>query len=213
MSRHHPARLIPFLMMAGLSLVLLPNSGCHGGVFPEVTVTATLTATVVPTATASPLATSRSLELRGSGTQTGMHSGTCSGQTCGGTSGGCDCLLFSGNLISTVVGNSTWSANVTINTDDCTSTGTSGGFCCNGDGVLNSAGGNGASASVLSIAIIGPICMDPEATVMSLEANFSVLGAMSSGRFANAAGTGQFNIYSDSSGNAYLAALGEVSLP
>jgi len=41
--------------------------------------------------------------------------------------------------------------------------------------------------------------------------NFGVsLGATSSGKFANAACTGQFNIFSDSNRNGYLSVLGKI---
>jgi hypothetical protein len=210
-------RLLPALMMAGLGFALASNSGCRsGGIFPEITATAT--ATTVPTlgpsasATASPAAATRSIELRGSGSETTSHAGTCSGQTCGGSLHDCECVEFSGKLISTLVGSASWTADITINIDDCTNTGTAGGFCCNGDGVLNATSGSGAAESVLSLSVTGPLCTDPVASASSLESNYSVLGGTSSGKFANAAGTGQFNIYSDSSGNAYLAALGEIQL-
>src|SRR5579872_1397426 len=185
-------RLLPALMMAGLGFALASNSGCRsGGIFPKITATAT--ATTVPTlgpsasATASPAAATRPIELRGSGTETSSP-GTCSGQTCGGSSQDCECMEFSGKLISTLAGNSSWTADITVNIDDCTNSGTAGGFCCNGDGVLNATSGSGASASVLSLSVTGPICVDPFAQASSLESNYKVIGATSSGKFANAAG-------------------------
>jgi hypothetical protein len=210
-------RLLPALTMAALTFALLPDSGCGHGIFPEVTTSAT--ATTAPTtnpsssATASAVPTSRSIEMRGSGSETSPpQPRTCSGQTCGASLGNCECVEFSGKLISTVVGNSSWTADFTINLDDCTNTGTTGGLCCIGDGVLNATSGTGTSASVLSLSVTGPLCIDPDSSASSLEANYEVLGPTSSGKFANAAGTGQFNIYSDTKGNAYLAALGEIQL-
>ena len=209
-------RLLPALTMAALTFALLPDSGCGHGIFPEVTTSAT--ATTAPTtnpsssATASAVPTSRSIEMRGSGSETSSRPRTCSGQTCGASLGNCECVEFSGKLISTVVGNSSWTADFTINLDDCTNTGTAGGLCCIGDGVLNTTSGTGTSASVLSLSVTGPLCIDPDSSASSLEANYEVLGPTSSGKFANAAGTGQFNIYSDTKGNAYLASLGEIQL-
>jgi hypothetical protein len=208
-------RLLPVLTMAALSFGLLSNSGCHGGgIFPEVTTSATATATGIgiPTATSSAVPTPRPLEMRGTGSQTTSHAGTCSGQTCGNSLGECECVEFSGKLISTVVGNSSWTADLTINVGNCTNTGTSPGYCCIGDGVLNATSGTGASASVLSLSVTGPLCNDPNTPAYSMQANYEVLGATSSGKFSNAAGTGQFNIYSDTAGNAYLATLGVVQL-
>ncbi len=203
--------------MVALSFASFSNTGCNGGgIFPEVTTSATATATAttigIPTATASAAPTNRVIEMRGTGSETSSHPGTCSGQTCGASLGDCECMEFSGKLTSTVAGNSGWTADLTINIDDCPSTGTTGGFCCIGDGVLNATSGTGTSASVLNLSLTGPLCVDPVTSASSLEANYEVLGPTSGGVFANAAGTGQFNIYSDSSGNAYLAALGEIQL-
>ena len=210
-------RLLPALTMVALSFALLPNSGCHsGGIFPEITTSATATTTAtsigIATATATAVPASRPIEMRGTGSETSSHPGTCSGQTCGASLGDCECMEFSGKLISSVVGNSSWTADFTVNIDDCPNTGTTGGFCCIGDGVLNATSGTGTSASVLSLSVTGPLCIDPDTSASSLEANYEVLGATSGGKFANAGGTGQFNIYSDTSGNAYLAALGEIQL-
>src|ERR1700733_1900630 len=153
-------RLLPTLLMVGFGLALASNSGCRsGGIFPKITDTPT--ATAIPTlgpsssATASPVPATRTIEMRGSSAQTGSHSGTCSGQTCGGSAQNCECLELGGNLISTITGSSTWTANITINLDDCTNTGTAGGFCCNGVGVLNATSGPGASAIVLSLSVTG----------------------------------------------------------
>jgi hypothetical protein len=209
------ARLLPVLTMVALSFSLFPNSGCRsGGIFPEITTSATATATTIgiPTATASAVPTSSPLEMRGTGSETSSHAGTCSGQSCGASLGDCECVEFSGKLISTVVGNSSWTAELTINLGNCTNTGTTDGYCCIGDGVLNATSGTGASASVLSLSVTGPLCNDPNTPAYSMQANYAVLGPTSSGKFANAAGTGQFNMYSNTSGNAYLAALGVIQL-
>jgi hypothetical protein len=166
----------------------------------------------VPSATAT--STSQSFNLRGSSAQTGAKAGTCSGQTCSASAGDCECLTFGGALLSTVLGNLTWTASVTINLDDCVATGTSGGSCCNGDGLFNAVAGSGSSASTLSLSFVGPDCVDANAGGdSSLQASFAVLTASSTGKFASSAGTGQFNLFSNSTdGSGYVSALGEIHL-
>src|SRR5271166_3963271 len=73
--------------------------------------------------------------MQGSGTQV-ITDGTCSGAMCTASAGNCQCLTYQGTLNATSVGKGTWTASVTFNADDCTNTGTPGGFCCFGDGVL-----------------------------------------------------------------------------
>lgn len=215
------ARLLPILTMAAFTLAVLPNSGCGKGFFPRVTSSATATTvpTVGPSSTATAHALGREFSMRGNGSQANPTFGTCSGQKCGAPKGDCLCVQFMGSLLSSVVGNSNWTASLTINNDDCTSTGTSGGFCCTGDGLFNATNGKGKSASVLALSFTGPICVDPNSSPnplvfdSSLEATFEVLTSSSSGKFLNSTGNGHINIFTDTnSGTAYLAALGEIQV-
>ena len=216
-------RLFPLLMVATFALVILPNSGCGKGIFPRATSSAT-TAAPTPTSTSSPssvataVAIGNSFEMRGSGAQASPTAGTCSGQACAASQGDCECLRFTGSLFSTVIGNSTWSASLTLNVDDCTNTGTFPGICCIGDGQLSAVNGSVKSGGVLALSFTGPYCVDPNSSpnlgflASSFEANFGILNSISSGRFLNSTGTGQINISIDVNGNAYLAAAGEIQL-
>ena len=230
------ARFLPILTMVGFTLSMVPNSGCGKGIFPEVTGSATATTVptttttataTTPTATATTptstataqLAPAKAFSMRGSGTQATPIVGTCSGAGCGGSTKHCECLQFTGTLLSTEVGNSNWTANITVNEDDCTSTGTSGGLCCVGDGTFDATSSTGKAVSDLSFSVTGPICMDPNTSSdpltldSSLAANFEVLNSTSTGKFKDAVGTGQINIFTDvATGNSYLAVLGELQL-
>jgi hypothetical protein len=207
-------RFLPLLAIVALGFAVLPNTGCGKG-YNEVS-TVSPTATPLPTAVPSATATlaSQSFNLRGSLTRTGAKAGTCSGQKCSASAGDCECLTFSGTLLSTVVGNLAWTASVTINLDDCTATGTSGGSCCNSDGLFNAVKGSGASASTLVLSFTGPECVDANsAGAASLQANFAVLPASSTKTFANSTGTGLFNLYSNATdGSGYVSALGAIHL-
>ncbi len=241
------ARFLPLLTMVGFTLTMLPSSGCGKGIFTEVTPTttatiartATSTATATtptatastptatastptstastPTSTASPLPAAKEFDARGSGTQNASFVGTCSGVGCGASSKHCECFKFAGTLLSTALGDSSWTAEITVNEDDCTATGTSPGLCCNGDGVLNVTSGTGASASVLALSVTGPFCTDPNssdnlsALDSSLTANVQVLTTGSTGKFVNSGGTGQVNIITTGT-NAYLTSVGEINL-
>ncbi len=216
------ARLLPVLTMVALTLAILPNSGCGKGIFDEVksSATATTPRTVTPTSTASPMVPSQAFSMRGSGTQISSTPGTCSGLACHGLRGHCQCIIISGTLLSGIVGNSNFSASVTVNIDDCTNTGTFGGFCCNGDGLATITNGQGTSANLLDLTFTGPFCVDPNSSTnlslldSSLQATFDVLTASSTGKFLNATGTGQLNLFTDTdTGDAYLAAVGEIQLP
>jgi len=120
--------------------------------------------------------------------------------------------MFAGTLLSTVVGDSSWKASVTVNEDQCKGTGTSAGTCCIGDGTFMATNGTGKSVSNLSFSFSGPICLDPNASLdSSMQAPFEVLTSMSTGKFANSVGTGQINIFSNGT-DAYLTALGQIRL-
>jgi hypothetical protein len=214
-------RLLPLLTVTSFIFLVLPNSGCGKGIFPKVTSSAT---TVVPTTTPSSTSTAatigQSFEMRGSGSQVSSNPGTCSGQACSASLGNCDCVVLTGSLLSTVVGNSNFTASVTINDDDCTATGTSDGFCCNGDGLFKATNGTGQSANALQLSFVGPICFDPNTfgspAVLdsSLQANFTVLGSASTGKFLNSAGTGQINIFTHAkTETVYIATLGQIQIP
>jgi hypothetical protein len=220
------ARFLPILVMVGFTLMMVPNSGCGKGIFPEVTptitattvptITATATASTptstAPTATATPHGANEQFSMRGSGIEATPTVGTCNGSGCGGSSKHCECLTFSGTLLSTVIGDSNWTANVTVNEDDCTATGTSAGFCCIGDGTFNATNGTGKSANALALSFTGNICEDANASLdSSLQAPFEILTSTSGGKFANSNGTGQINIFTNGT-NAYLTALGQIQL-
>jgi hypothetical protein len=208
------ARVLPVLVMVVFAFAILLNTGCGKG-FNEVS-TASPTATPLPTAVPSATATAlgQSFSLRGESAQTGAMAGTCSGQTCSASAGDCECLTFSGTLLSSVLGNLTWTASLTLNLDDCIATGISNGSCCNGDGLFNAVKGSGASASTMVLSFTGPECLDGNSGgASSLQANFAVLPASSTGTFANSTGTGQFNLFSnEADGSGYVSALGEIQL-
>jgi hypothetical protein len=213
-------RFLPILVMVGFTFAMMPEAGCGHGVFPEVTISTTPTAVPVPTTvpSTSPTATSSatpatalgtSFNMRGSSTQTGSTSGTCSGEICTATGHLCECTTFKGTVSSTL-GTLDWTAQVTLNLSDCTSTGTAAGSCCNGDGTFTAT--DGKSGDSLVLAFTGPDCLDPTASsATSVEANFAVLPTSSTGKFANSTGTGQFNLFADSSdGSGYVSVLGQI---
>jgi hypothetical protein len=213
-------RFLPILVMVGFTFAMMPESGCGRGAFPEVTVSTTPTAVPVPTTvpSTSPTPTSSAtpsnalgatFNMRGSSTQTGSTSGTCSGEICTATGHLCECTTFKGTVSSTL-GTLDWTAQVTLNLSDCTSTGTAAGSCCNGDGTFTAT--DGKSGDSLVLAFTGPDCLDPTASsATSVEANFAVLPASSTGKFANSTGTGQFNLFADSSdGSGYVSVLGQI---
>ncbi len=227
------ARFLPILTMVAFTFMMLPSSGCGNGIFPEVSAsattttvrTATLTATATtptatastptstaPTATATPHGANEQFSMRGSGPAAAPTVGTCNGSGCGGSARHCECLKFSGTLLSTVVGNSNWDASVTVNEDDCTTTGTSKGFCCVGDGTFEATSGTGKTMNALVFSFTGPICEDQNASLdTSLQGSFEILTSMSIGKFTNSTGTGQVNILSNGT-DAYLTALGQIQL-
>ena len=128
----------------------------------------------------------------------------------------CQCLKFSGTLSSTLLGTSDWMANLTVNLDVCTNTGTQGQVCCPGDSIMNISNGTAASPNVLALSFTGPVCIASDSSNVSFWGDFIVLSASSSGKFAGATGTGQINFFSglvDSSPPVYLAAQGDVDLP
>jgi hypothetical protein len=207
-------RLLPLLMVATFIFVILPNSGCGKGVFPGATTSATGVPTSTTSSTATPAIGGQSFEMRGSGSQVSSSPGTCSGQTCNASLGNCECLVFTGSLLSTVVGNSNFTASLTVNLDDCTATGTVLGVCCNGDGLFNASNGSGSAANLLALTAIGPFCFDPNAGQdTSLEGNFTILPSSSTGKFLDSTGTGLINIFTDLNTKiAYVAVLGEIQL-
>ncbi len=220
------ARFLPILTMVAFTFMMLPSSGCGNGIFPEVTPTVTTTTvptitvtatastptSTAPTATATPHGPNEQFSMRGSGTQATPIVGTCNGSGCGASSRNCECLEFSGTLLSTVVGNSNWTAQVTVNEDDCTTTGTSNGFCCIGDGTFNATNGTGKTMNALAFSFTGPICENPNAAMnQSLQGSVEILPAISNGKFTNSTGTGQVNIFSNGT-DAYLTALGQIQL-
>ena len=210
------ARFLPVLAIGAMTFGLAPSSGCGKGVFQEVSSSATpssSTQTASPSSTATQ-ALASPLSLRGSGTQTDSTDGTCSGQACSSTT--CECLTFSGSLSSTLLGNSDWTASLTVNLDECTNTGTMDQFCCNGDTLLSISNGKASAPNKLVLSFTGPACVDPASSNLSFWGDFIVLSGSSSGKFAGAIGTGQINLFSgltDNTPPAYLTAQGDIDLP
>jgi len=73
---------------------------------------------------------------------------------------------------------------------------------------------NGKSnANVLALSFTGPVCVDPTTSDLSFWGDFIVLSSSSSGRFASAIGSGQINLFSNSSGSeAYLTSQGDIDI-
>ena len=150
--------------------------------------------------------------MRGSGTQNSMTTGACSG-VCQASAGHCDCLKFSGSLNATQVGNASWTANATVNLDDCTNTGTTNGFCCFSDGSLTANGGTGSSASTLGMTFTGLTCSDPNASLdTSIQGAFIILPSKSTGKFAHSTGTGQLDAYVAANNTTYLSGRGVLQV-
>lgn len=210
------ARLLPILVIGAMTFGLAPSSGCGGGFFPQVSSSATpssSTQTATPSSTATQ-ALNSSLSLRGSGTQTDVTDGTCAGGTCSSTT--CQCLKFTGSLSSALLGNADWTAGLTVNLDECTNTGTADQFCCTGDTLLTISNGTTSAPNVLALSFTGPACVDPNSSNVSFWGDFIVLSSSSSGKFANAVGTGQINLFTgltDTTPPVYLAAQGDINLP
>jgi len=151
--------------------------------------------------------------MRGSGTQTSMTTGTCSGAVCDASSGNCTCLNLQGMLNATQVGNASFTAGVTLNSDDCTNTGTTGGFCCYSDGTLTATAGSGSSASMLGMTFTGLVCADPNASLdTSIQGGFIIVPADSSGKFATSTGTGQIDAYVAADNTTYLSGRGMIQV-
>ena len=158
--------------------------------------------------------------MRGSGTET-QSDGACNGATCEASLGDCECLVFAGSLNATQLGNASWSASITVNLDDCTSTGTLEGFCCFGDGAFSATSGTGTSQSTLGMSYTGQICSDPNSSSdtstldTSIQGGFIILPATSSGKYDHATGTGQLDAYvnaSDADGATYLSGRGVLQV-
>jgi len=155
--------------------------------------------------------------LHGTGTNSAVNDGTCSGKVCTASMADCQCLVFSGNLNATQLGNASWTAGITVNTDDCTNTGTSGpedvpGFCCFGDGVLDATTG-GKSPSTLELSFTGPVCLDPNANLdTNVQGGFIVVTGNSTGKYANSAGTGQLNLFVADDDTTYVSGNGVLQV-
>ncbi|HVN28538.1 MAG TPA: hypothetical protein VMT64_08640 [Candidatus Binataceae bacterium] len=207
-------RFLPVVAMAAFAFAMMPQAGCGKGVFNEVTSpTPTPFPTTVPSATPTAAPIGTIFTMRGSSTQTGSEGGTCSGATCAGTGGNCQCTKFAGIALSSE-GNLTWTADVTVFLDDCITTGYAGGFCCNGDGTFTATQGSGASASTLMMSFTGPDCIDvTNLYATSVSGTFAIAPGTSTGKFANSTGTGHFNMSSRASdGAGYIYGLGQILL-
>ena len=207
-------RFLPALAMVAFAFAMMPQAGCGHGVFPEITSSATPTG--VPTASSSasptPATLGTTFNMRGTLEQTDLLSGTCSGATCLASAGECECMIYGGK-VSSSVGILQWTADVTLNIDDCFSTGNLGGSCCTADGTFTGSSGSGKSAGILALDFTGTDCIDTtNAFASSLTGNFSVSPDSSTGKFANSTGTGQFNLFSTSTatGAGYISGLGQI---
>ena len=207
-------------MVLAFGFLVIPNSGCGHGIFPEVT--PTTSATTIPTSTivtASPSATATAgstvepFSMTGTGTELNAAFGTCSGMGCASSHGSCTCLTFSGTLDGSFIGKSNWSAGITVNLDDCKNTGTPSGFCCVGDGLLTITSA-AATANTIGMSIAGAICENPEASEdLSLGGNYKILPSASAGKFAQSTGTGNINAFiASSNSDTYLDANGAIQL-
>jgi len=165
-----------------------------------------------PAATTTKVSPLLQFSLHGTGAENAtIGTGTCSGNACAASMGDCSCLMFTGNVNATDVGNATWTADITVNTDDCTNTGTPPGFCCFGDGVMD-ATTIGKSPSTLEISFTGPVCADPNANGDSVQGGFIIVTANSTGKFANSAGTGEINFFVADDLTTYLSGNGVFQL-
>jgi hypothetical protein len=161
-------------------------------------------------ATTTPLLT---FSMLGTATST-VDDGPCPGVTsCNSSNDGCNCLTFQGSLNGTQVGNATWTAMVTINTDDCPNTGTTtaqgDGFCCYAGGPINASSGS----NTLAMSFSGLVCQDPNAALqLSVQGGFIIFSG--AGKFANSAGTGQLNmsVADDDAGSTYLVGNGVLQV-
>ena len=89
-------------------------------------------------------------------------------------------------------------------------------FCCPGDTVVSISNGKASAQNVLALSFTGPTCVDSSSSNVSFWGDFIVLTTSSSGKFANAIGTGQINLFSgltDTTPPVYLAAQGDIHLP
>jgi hypothetical protein len=215
------ARFLPgLILLVAFAFLLIPDSGCGKGIFPEVTPTTTATtvptSTIIgsssPTATATAGAIGQPFSMTGTGTELNAAFGTCSGMGCASSHGSCTCLTFSGTLDGTLIGKSNWDAGITVNLDDCENTGTPSGFCCVGDGKLTITSSASGPANTIGMSITGAICENPEASEdLSLGGNFKILPSLSGGKFANSNGTGRINAFAASSnGTTYLDGSGAI---
>jgi len=216
------SRLLPILVMGAFTFLVLPNSGCGQGIFPEVTGSATTTATSTslstPTSTPSPGPVLQTFSMMGSGTAVSLNDGTCSHGGCASSRGSCLCLKLEGSLNASLIGKASWTAAITINFDDCPSTGTASGFCCIGDGLLTATAKQGKTMNIMTMSINGDVCDDPATSDaagddISVQANFKILPASSAGKFAQSIGTGRFNAFQDAAtGDTYVNGNGAIQL-
>jgi len=216
------SRLLPIFVMGAFTFLLLPNSGCGKGIFPEVTGSATTTATstsfATPSSTPSPGPVVQPFSMSGSGKAVSLNDGTCTGGGCASSRGGCLCLTLAGSLSASFIGKASWTAPITINFDDCPSTGTGSGFCCIGDGLLTATAKQGKTTNILTMSMAGDVCDDPATSDaagddISVQANFKILPASSAGKFAHSIGTGRFNAFQDAATNdAWVNGNGTIQL-
>lgn len=221
------SRLLPIFVMGAFTFLILPNSGCGKGIFPEVTGSATTTATGTsigtPSSTPSPGPAVQPFSMIGSGTAVSLNDGTCTGGGCASSRGSCLCLTLEGSLNASLIGKASWTAAITINFDDCPSTGTASGVCCIGDGLLTATAKQGKTTNILTMSITGDVCDDPATTEpvagggvgddISVAANFKILPTANAGKFTHSVGTGRFNAFQDAAtGDTYVNGNGAIQL-
>ncbi len=165
-----------------------------------------------PAATATPSAL-LTYSMLGNGTSILDDTEACPGVTCNASNGECNCLTFAGNLTGTQIGKATWTSTVTINTDDCTNTGTTdsqgGGFCCFAGGPMSLASGT----NTLAMSFTGLLCDDPNAgDQFAVQGGFIINAG--AGKFVNSAGTGQLDmsVGTDTAGTTYLSGNGVLQI-
>ena len=165
-----------------------------------------------PNAAAAKESPLTAFSMQGISHEAGMTDGTCGGTQCMASLGDCVCLTFQGTLAGTLIGKADWTAGVTVNIDDCTNTGTAGGFCCAGDGTFSATDG-AKSPDTLAMSFAGTVCDDPNAKDdFSASGTFIILPS-STGKFVQSAGTGQLNLYSPAAGTtSYVAGDGLIQL-
>jgi hypothetical protein len=131
---------------------------------------------------------------RGAGVFVGSNPGACFGDTCTASDGtSCECLEFTGNAITTSLGNSTFDFIITDNFKDCVDTGGAG-ACCPFDGEAFLDGHAGEAGTLVA----GNFCVSFElgtvGRVFTWNSTYAILP--DTGKFGTAFGVGNFSLQS-----------------